>query len=136
MKRWLQRFGEKMQTWMYGRYGYDELSKFLSITAIVCIILSLFIPLFNPIALVLLIWSIFRTYSRNIEKRQRERESYLKYTGKIKQSFKRRKNMWRERKTHRYFKCPNCKVFLRVPKGKGQIEIICPKCQNKITRKT
>ena len=104
MKRWMQRLGEKMQAWMYGRYGYDELYKFLSITALVCILISPFVPLLNPIALILLIWSMFR----NIEKRRKEREVYLKYTGKVKQSFKRRKNMWRERKTHRYFKCPEC----------------------------
>ena len=136
MKRWLQGLGEKMQAWMYGRYGYDELSQFLSITALVFIFISAFVPLLNPIALILLIWSMFRSFSRNLEKRQKEREVYLKYTGKVKQSFKRRKNMWRDRKTHRYYKCPNCKSWLRVPKGKGQIEITCPVCKGKITRKT
>lgn len=136
MKRWLQGLGEKMQAWMYGRYGYDELSKCLSIAALVCILISLLVPLLNPIALILLIWSTFRSFSRNLEKRQKEREVYLKYTGKVKQSFKRRKDMWRERKTYRYYKCPGCKRWLRVPKGKGQIEITCPVCKGKITRKT
>ena len=136
MKRWLQRLGEKMRAWMYGRYGYDELSKFLSIIALVCIFLSLFVPLLYPIALIALIWSMFRGFSRNIEKRQKEREAYLKFTGNLKQSFKRRKNMWRDRKTHRYYKCPSCKNWLRVPKGKGQIEITSPVCKGKLTRKT
>ena len=136
MKRWLQRFGEQMQVWMYGRYGYDELFKFLLIAALVCIFFSTFVPLLSLIALILLIWSMFRSFSRNIEKRQKEREVYLKYIGKVKQSFKRRKNMWRERKTHRYYKCPECKHWLRVPKGKGKIEITCPVCKSKITRKT
>lgn len=125
-----------MQAWMYGRYGYDELSKFLSIAAIILILLSAFIPLLNPIALFLLIWSMVRTYSRNIEKRRRERDIYLQRTGKIKQFFKLRKNMIRDRKTHKYYKCPGCKAYLRVPKGRGKIEISCPKCRNKITRIT
>ena len=136
MKRWLQRVGEKMQAWMYGRYGFDELTKFLSIAALICILISLFVPLLYPIALILLIWSMFRSFSRNLGKRLKERETYLKYTGKVKQSFKRRKNMWQDRKTHRYYKCPSCKNWLRVPKGKGQIEITCPVCKGKITRKT
>ncbi len=136
MKRWLQRLGEKMQAWMYGRYGYDELSKFLLIAVLVFVLISPLVPLLYPIAMILLIWSMFRSFSRNLEKRQKERETFLKYTDKVKQSFKRRKNMWRDRKTHRYYKCPNCKSWLRVPKGKGQIEITCPVCKGKITRKT
>ena len=125
-----------MQAWMYGRYGFDELSKFLSITAFVLVLLSAFVPILNPLALALLIWSMVRTYSRNTMKRQKERDSYLRFIGKIKQFFKLRKNMWRDRKTHRYYKCPGCKAYLRVPKGKGKIEISCPKCKNKITRTT
>lgn len=136
MKRWFQNLGEKMQAWMYGRYGFDELSKFLTIIALVLVLLSGFIPLFSPIALVLLIWSMVRTYSRNIVKRQKERDAYLRFTGKFKQFFKSRKNMWRDRKTHRYYKCPICKAYLRVPKGRGKIEISCPKCNNKIIRTT
>lgn len=136
MRNWFYRINETLQRWMYGRYGYDELNKFLSITAIVLILLSLFVPAFNFIALLLLLWSMFRTYSKNLENRRQERDAYLKVAGKVKQFFKLRKNMWRDRNTHRYYKCPSCNAYLRVPKGKGKIEISCPKCRNKITRKT
>ena len=30
--------------------------------------------------------------------------------------------------THNYFSCPNCRTVLRVPKGKGRIQITCAKC--------
>lgn len=136
MRNWFYRINETLQRWMYGRYGYDELNKFLSITAIVLILLSLFVPAFNFIALLLLLWAMFRTYSKNLENRRQERDAYLKVAGKVKQFFKLRKNMWRDRNTHRYYKCPSCNAYLRVPKGKGKIEISCPKCRNKITRKT
>lgn len=136
MKRWLQNFAHKLQVWMYGRYGYDELSKVLTISALVCIIFSIFAPILNSIALLLMIWSIYRTYSKNIVKRQKERDFYLKSVDKVKKFFKLRKNIWRDRKTHRYYKCPTCKSYLRVPKGRGEIEISCPKCKNKITRTT
>ena len=38
------------------------------------------------------------------------------------------------RKTHLYFKCNNCKANLRVPKGKGKIEVTCPKCKFKMIK--
>ena len=36
----------------------------------------------------------------------------------------------------RYFRCPNCKQKVRVPKGKGTIEIRCPKCNTKFIKRT
>jgi transcription elongation factor Elf1 len=38
-------------------------------------------------------------------------------------------------KEHRYFKCPNCGQYLRVPKGKGKIHINC-RCGYTMYRKT
>lgn len=136
MKKWFQKLNGKMQTWMYGRYGYDELNRFLSIASLVLIVLSLFMPILYLFAMAALIWSVFRTYSRNLEKRRYEREKYLRLKTKFVQFFKLRKNMFRDRKTHRYYKCPNCGVYLRVPRGRGEIEISCPKCRGKITKKT
>lgn len=136
MKKWFQNLNGKMQTWMYGRYGYDELNRFLSIASLVLIVLSLFMPMLYLFAVAALIWSVFRTYSRNLEKRRYEREKYLRLKTKFVQFFKLRKNMFHDRKTHRYYKCPNCGVYLRVPKGRGEIEISCPKCRGKITKKT
>lgn len=136
MRNWFENLSYKLQRWMYGRYGYDELSKFLNITAIICLILSIFVPFAYTVGLVLMVWSMFRTYSKNAPNRLKERDVYLRVTGKIRQFFKVRKNMWRERNTHRYYKCPGCKVHVRVPKGKGKIEISCPKCKTKIIRTT
>lgn len=84
MKRWLHNFAQKMQVWMYGRYGYDELSKFLTIAALVCVILSVFIPSLSTVAILLIIWSTYRTYSKNILKRQKERDFYLKIADSVK----------------------------------------------------
>lgn len=138
MKKWFQNLGSKMQSFMYGRYGYDELSKAMSICALVCLVLSLFgnLQFLSTIALILWIWTIFRCYSKNLSKRQMERQSYLRFTGRIESWFRTKKRAWSERKTHCYFKCPNCKKTLRVPKGKGKIKITCPECKTQITKKT
>ena len=39
-------------------------------------------------------------------------------------------------KDHKIFKCPQCKTYLRVPKGKGKILVTCANCGNKIEKKT
>jgi ribosomal protein L37AE/L43A len=49
---------------------------------------------------------------------------------------KKTRNRLKDAKTHRYFSCPNCKQSLRLPKGKGKIIIICPKCKTEFKGKT
>ena len=143
MKNWFRNIGYRIQRFMYGRYGYDELSRFLSVFSLILIVLSVFFwPLLIP-AWGLMIWSTVRSFSKKLEKRRRERERYLRISSKLKTVFlgpqaKRdlRRNKKRDRKTHRYFSCKKCKTVLRVPKGKGKITITCPKCQSKLKKKT
>lgn len=122
----------------YGRYGNDTLNKFLMVLYLICIVamtvLSLFIqsPLFNLIgwmvSLSIFIWSFYRTMSRNIYKRRRENERFCGF-------FKLRRNKFRDRKTHVYRKCPQCKAVLRLPKAKGKHFVNCPKCKNRFQTK-
>lgn len=138
MKKWFQNLGYKMQSWMSGRYGYDELSKTVSITALIMALLALVpdLQFLSILSLVAWTWILIRSFSKNLSKRQRERIAYLQFTGKINNWFDLKKRAWNDRKTHRYFTCPNCKRTMRVPKGKGKIKITCPQCQNQITKKT
>ena len=138
MRNWLQRLEYKMSAFMYGRYGNDELTKFLMITALILMVVS-WLPnlgLVYFVALALMVWSLIRSFSRNFEKRRREREHYLKLRKPIVDFFKLSKNKWRDRKTHVYFKCKKCKAVLRVPKGKGSIVVICTRCKDRIEKET
>jgi len=136
MRGFFQRMAYSLQQFMYGRYGFDELSKVLNIISLALWAISLFIPYVYPIVLILLLWVIFRTYSRNISKRQLELNKYFHIKNKISGWFKLKKDIIKNRKTHRYYKCPICKANLRVPKGRGKIEISCPKCHHKFIKKT
>lgn len=138
IKMWFRSLGSKMQSWMYGRYGYDELSQFLSMTALFCVIVGLFVypGFFSGLAMTMWLIVMLRTYSKNIAKRQREREAYLRLVNPVRNWFALQKRKFSERKTHRYYRCPNCKTSLRVPKGKGKIKIHCPKCGGEIVKTT
>ena len=140
MRRWLEDISYKFQVFMQGRYGRDELSNVLTIAVIVFLVLSLFPPLrfFVYVALAILIWSTYRMFSRNRAAREKERDAWLKLKNTVIQKFKLLKGMWRDRNTHIYVKCPNCKSYIRLkkpPKGKN-IRITCPKCRNSFEKRT
>ena len=138
MRNWLQRFAYKMSAFMYGRYGTDELSKFLMILAIVLMVIS-WLPklgLVYFVAFGVMVWSLLRSFSRKLDKRHRELERYRRIKKPIADFFKLSRNKWRDRKTHVYFKCKKCKAVLRVPKGKGSIVVICTRCKDRIEKET
>lgn len=138
MKRWFDNLRARMQQWMSGRYGFDELSRTLMYAGVILMLVS-FVPALSFLsfpALVLVLWSSIRSYSKKIERRQAERAAYLRFTGKIRSWFQLRKKIFQERKTHRYIRCKQCKTMMRVPKGRGTIRISCPKCHSETIKKT
>ncbi|MBQ9963887.1 MAG: hypothetical protein IJP14_02070 [Clostridia bacterium] len=136
MRNWLQTLSYRFQTFMYGRYGVDLLSKHLNIASLIVLILSWFIPELYLLALALLVWSTFRIYSRNIYNRQQELFRYQNFIAKLRRRLNLLKSRFRDRKTHRFYRCPGCREFLRVPKGRGEVHITCPRCRHEIVRKT
>jgi hypothetical protein len=86
--------------------------------------------------IILWVWSLFRCYSKNLEKRRKERAAYLRAVGRVRSWFSVKKKAWSERKTHRYYRCKQCHAVLRVPKGKGKIKITCPHCHSVTVKKT
>ena len=79
---WRDRFSK----FMYGRYGADQFSKFLLGLTIALCIISLFVPrrlgsLFSTLILLLIFYTYFRMFSRNIYKRAAENEKYMRILG-------------------------------------------------------
>ena len=138
MRNFLERLRYKTACFMYGRYGNDELTKFLLILGLVLMIIS-WLPRLAWVYLLaaaVLAWSLMRSFSRKLDRRRRELDRYLKIKNKIVNFFKLRRNKWRDRKTHVYFKCKKCKAVLRVPRGKGSIIVTCTRCGDRIEKKT
>ena len=138
----------RFQDFMYGRYGNDQLNQFLSVAALVVLIVNLFVkvPFLWLGALALLIWTYFRMFSRNTSKRYAENERFLSLISRFRRggyggysggrSAAERRAQREQRKYYRFFVCPHCSQKVRVPKGKGKIEITCPKCRTSFIRKT
>ena len=133
---------EKLRQFMYGRYGSDNLSRFILVLALIAIILFYIfkILILYYVGLVLLVLNILRTMSRNHSARYRENEAYLRirngFTGFWKNLFSGKSSSGAADKTHRIYKCPSCGQKVRVPRGKGRIAITCPKCRTSFVKRT
>lgn len=132
---------QKFAKFMYGRYGTDELSRALSFFALALLIVSMFLGLdarsfILVVVLALLIYTNFRTFSKNLAARRKENAKYLRQKTKLADWWKLRRDMWQQRKDFKFFKCPSCRAVMRVPKGKGKVRIICKKCGTAFEKKT
>lgn len=118
---------EKLERFMVGRYGVDELTKALNAAALVCIVVSMFsgfLPggsIFYWGGFGLLIYTCFRMFSRNVSKRYAENQKFLnlRYRAAVKRNTM--KKRWAQRGVYRFYKCPGCGQTVRVPKGRGKI---------------
>lgn len=133
----MEKFRIKLQQFMYGRYGQDELSQTLIAGAILLLLLSMFPHMRAAyyLSLLLICLALFRILSKNREKRFREREMFLKRTDRPKRFFRIQIRRFKERKTYDYYRCGKCGTYNRIPKGHGRIIITCPKCHNQFERK-
>ena len=128
---------ERLQRFLYGRYGTDKLNLALLIFGLILSLIGTLV--FWPVTLLadaLYIWALFRTFSRNIPARQREYAAFLRFWSPIESWLRARKVRFSQRKQYKYFKCPNCRQELRAPRGRGKIEVTCPKCHNVFRTKT
>ena len=119
---------------MQGRYGIDHFSRFLLVGALVCVLLSglLRASALNYVSWILLIWMYYRMFSKNIRKRCEEERMYMDTKEKVVRFCKGDKSVISDSKTHKIYRCPHCRQKIRVPRGKGKIEITCPGSIKKI----
>ena len=148
---------------MIGRYGQmDQLNIFLFIiflaVAVIRVILNLVgklifgVPLVSSIGYMILyivymvlfaieiavvVITLLRMFSRNIPKRQQENQKFMNWKAdlKDKKAFNEKRKQARS-EGKELFKCPTCRKQVRVPLGRGRIEITCPNCHERFTRNT
>lgn len=127
----------KLINFMVGRYGMDNLNKFIWWSGIALWLFGfiLGIGVLSKLALAFFIIYVYRMLSKNYNQRYNENQLYLKHTEKFRHRLSELKKKHEYKKTHKIYKCPKCKKSLSVPKGKGKIEISCP-CGHKFRKKT
>ncbi len=134
-------FYYRLREFMRGRNGVDALAiVVLCLSLIISFILTLCrvgmfgwqrVFVYLPMA-----YSFFRMLSSNTSARAEENRKFLMIVERLKGNrqttyqtdFQKPK---KDRKNYKYLKCKNCGAQLRVPKGKGKINVTCPKCRAK-----
>ena len=151
----LYRLREALARFMYGRYGSDQLNRFLIVIFFVIFIANMFARtrVLWIVDLAFLVICYLRMFSKNIAARQKENTLYLGLKASVLGLFGRggagtRQNTGgagpgyggagqnrstggptvRDRLEYKYTACPSCSQKLRVPRGKGQVEVRCPRC--------
>ena len=136
-----------LRKFMIGRYGTDHLNVAMIVVSIVIYLihgvtrltLGFFGMFVTPLAIVSYLFAalaLFRMLSRNIAARRRENDAFIRHWWPIKVKINRAWANLKHRKTHKFFKCPGCGNTLRVPKGKGALQVTCPKCGERFMKKT
>lgn len=138
--------------YMQRYYGIDFLSIFL-------LILSFLFGLWHrtsSISIILFIYSIFRVFSKDLYKRQKEYDLFYTYANKVLKKLglqlpyntiplnfnfltshiNNLKYKISQSKNFKITKCPYCGQKLRLPRGKGKITVTCKKCLRDFKYKT
>ena len=106
----MNNFLYKLRMWianfMQGRHGPDQFGIFTLIAGLVLSLLSSFIG-----------------------------QKYIALTANTKTKARQFVLRQKNKKDYKYFRCPQCKVLLRMKRGTGEKEITCAKCGHQFTQK-
>jgi len=129
---------DKLRRFMMGRYGIDDLGRFLLGMALIILLMSRFFlrTALYAVSLSVLIIVYYRIFSKNINSRYRENQAFLNYKNKLINFIRKQKYIFKQRRIYRIYKCPGCGQKIRIPKGKGRVQITCPKCKTDFIRKS
>ena len=132
-----QKFKDGVRNFMIGRNGADQLSMAMLISGIVLSLLTSItrLAIFNLLGLIVLILTIFRMFSRNLEKRRAENQKFVNFRANFGTNAKQMMNRLKNMKKYKYFKCPQCGALLRLPRKVGEVTVTCGKCKNQFKQK-
>ena len=133
----LERLKMSVARFMQGRNGSDSLGFFTLVVGLICSLSAGFfgIPIMTYIGLGLYVYTLFRMFSRNREKRLAENRKYLTLSSNVKTKSLQFVRRVKNRKDYKYFRCPNCRVLLRLKRGTGEKEITCVRCKHQFRQK-
>lgn len=121
---------------MQGRNGVDALYNCQIILCLILIIINFFLKgiasfIVSILYFALISWALFRYMSKNLYKRRKENADFLRLIKGFTGFFRLCRDRFRDRKTHVYRRCKNCKKVLRLPKKPGKHTVCCPCCSHR-----
>jgi hypothetical protein len=139
--RWIERiatWNAKLQNVLRGRYAhFDPLNRALLFFSIVFMVLNIFLQnnFLRVGALIILGLVYYRFFSKRIYVRSNENTKFLAFQKSILNKITFFRQRFHQRKTYRYFTCPNCHQSLRAPRGRGKIKVTCSSCREQFIKK-
>ncbi|MCC6098426.1 MAG: hypothetical protein DUD33_02250 [Coriobacteriaceae bacterium] len=129
----MDNFKGKLEEFMRGRNGADELGVACLELAVILAIINIFAGngVIYVITLALLAYAIFRMVSTNVNQRRRESMAFAEKLGPVRPWISNPAAAYKNARTYKHATCPNCHQRVRVPRGKGHIRITCPRCKQK-----
>ena len=142
MKEKFNQWMRSLRIWLSRRHGQDSLNNFLFVLYIIFALTTFglvnifgrsgYTDILRTLSFVIILLAILRFYSPKSYRRRQENFTYLNLKNKVLSRFRKQPS----NDPYRYFTCKRCKQKLRVPKGKGKVEITSPKCGLKFDKKT
>ncbi|MBQ3479499.1 MAG: hypothetical protein IJH25_15175 [Clostridia bacterium] len=123
--------------WFRRCNGADNLGMVIIVTSLIVLLLARItgLGLLAYVAMALYIWAMFRMFSHNKARRMEENnrftQSWTKVKTEVSQAFNRLKNS----RKYKYYRCPNCKARLRIPRGIGEKNVTCSQCKHTFKKK-
>lgn len=127
----MKKVRKKLDKLFQGRYGLDDFGKALLVLSFITYILGIIFQseMIFSLSIVGVIITLCRVMSCRHWDRSEENRKYMSYT-------KLWKLKYENRKYSRIFMCKRCGKYIRVPKGKGKIQVTCTACGDKTIRHT
>ena len=133
----MERFRQGLVKFMMGRRGLDQFSITLFALGFVLYILSL---IFGGSVLYILHlgcfgYGLFRGLSRNIAARERENRWFLSKFGPVFLKLRQAGVRFKNRRVYLYYRCPQCKSWLKLPRNIGEKNVTCGHCGANFNKK-
>ncbi len=132
-----QKIKQTLRSFMNGRHGADQLS-----TALVWVGLGIYLlsaitgwAVLGLVSMAMYVYAIYRMFSRNNEKRTEENRKYLAWKSRWQTQLRQARTRFKNRKQFKYFRCPNCHAWLKLPRKAGMVTVTCGRCKNSFTEK-
>lgn len=129
---------EKLRNFMAGRNGFDQLCVAQAVAAIVLNLLARLTQrdFFALLSSILVVWMFYRALSRDLGRRQGENLRFLGTGSRIRTDVSAWRTRQKQRREFKFFRCPGCRNWLRVPRGKGKLQVTCPRCGHRFSGRT